>query len=595
LIVYGDHPIEIEPADFVAGLKRRFAGAPANIDEARVRLVLAGQLQQAVEDAGLDWAPQSRCLTDLASDVFVGTMLRTSGQGQQANAIARQLDLLTRSIPSHSPPLQVRTPEGFAWYALYPDAYAQAADRWARAARTPDRVLVIGVRSIGTTLAGVVAAVLRVRGLWVRAFTVRPRGHPFQRSTTLPADLPHADCAIVVDEGPGLSGSSMASVAEALIGRGLSRHAVTLFPGHGHGPGPEASEAVRRCWANAPQMTVGWGELSLDGHAAPIAVEGIAQSALQEPLEPLQDVGAGRWRTLLSEPFGDAHAIAPFLEQPKLLARGCSKAGLLVKFAGFALFSVSQAGCLIASAEAHASRLEELARAGWTVPPLANSQGWVGTAWVDGRQVRALDADAECLLRLGTYIRAVAGPPAGKQGEKAAARVRNILVSNTRELLGEAAADRAERASDALASAIIGRDVPTYGDGRMAPHEWLWSGADLLKLDAAGHQNDHLAVGAQPIWWDIAGVSMEWALSEAARDEVARVAGVQGAAAEATYFRAAYAALRAGIARLGIDRAAHDPGDRQAFQRALQHYGCCLDSELLRLETHCAPRARRPG
>ncbi|HVL19831.1 MAG TPA: hypothetical protein VM422_02410, partial [Amaricoccus sp.] len=67
------------------------------------------------------------------------------------------------------PSIRCRTPEGFAFYALAPQAVAAAA------AQVPWELppLVIGIRSIGTALAAVVAA-----RLGVEALTVRPVGHP---------------------------------------------------------------------------------------------------------------------------------------------------------------------------------------------------------------------------------------------------------------------------------------------------------------------------------------------------------------------------------------------------------------------------------
>src|SRR5207248_10773774 len=61
----------------------------------------------------------------------------------------------------------VNAPEGYAFYALYPEQYCVAAERWL--ADHPDarsgRTLVVGARSIGTSLSAVVAG-------WVAA----PRG-----------------------------------------------------------------------------------------------------------------------------------------------------------------------------------------------------------------------------------------------------------------------------------------------------------------------------------------------------------------------------------------------------------------------------------
>src|SRR4051794_21094103 len=62
--------------------------------------------------------------------------------------------------------LVVREPEGFAFYAVYPELYAMAARRL----EPSPRRLVIGVRSIGTTLGAVVAREVRAAGF----VTLRP-------------------------------------------------------------------------------------------------------------------------------------------------------------------------------------------------------------------------------------------------------------------------------------------------------------------------------------------------------------------------------------------------------------------------------------
>ena len=75
----------------------------------------------------------------------------------------------------------------------------------------------LGVRSIGTSLSAVVAAVLGERGCDVATWTVRPHGHPFDRRLALGPGLAarlseRSDAELlVVDEGPGMSGSTFAA------------------------------------------------------------------------------------------------------------------------------------------------------------------------------------------------------------------------------------------------------------------------------------------------------------------------------------------------------------------------------------------------
>src|SRR5215469_9629868 len=59
--------------------------------------------------------------------------------------------------------IETSVPEGFAFYALDPELYRRAAACFAREAK-PGRVAVIGIRSIGTTLSGIVADELQRLG-----------------------------------------------------------------------------------------------------------------------------------------------------------------------------------------------------------------------------------------------------------------------------------------------------------------------------------------------------------------------------------------------------------------------------------------------
>jgi len=77
-----------------------------------------------------------------------------------------------RGLP-HERSIRIRQAEGYAFYALYPESYVEAAV----ASGLGPATRVIGIRSIGAGLGALVAAALKAPP----AFTVRPVGHPFRR------------------------------------------------------------------------------------------------------------------------------------------------------------------------------------------------------------------------------------------------------------------------------------------------------------------------------------------------------------------------------------------------------------------------------
>jgi hypothetical protein len=98
-------------------------GSADERDARRRLLIEAGQLEQALADRlGNDPLVQRvMTVTDLAADAFLG--YADLGPIQKALAeIELPPDLTVR----------VKVPEGFAFYALYPEQYAEAARRWIR-------------------------------------------------------------------------------------------------------------------------------------------------------------------------------------------------------------------------------------------------------------------------------------------------------------------------------------------------------------------------------------------------------------------------------------------------------------------------------
>ena len=592
MIVYGDPQYETDLGSLVGQLRAPLARtrhdpAAPPLDALRTLLVLAGQVEQAVLDAGPEVsspvASAVREMTTCAATAFYHTWAGAAPDRSPVRAALAGMEQALAGIEGEGGTrCTVKVPEGFAFYALYPEQYCAAAERWLRdhAAAEDRAAIVVGIRSIGTTLAALVAATLRAGGWRVHSRTVRPTGHPFARQAALdPAQIGGADWGLVVDEGPGLSGSSMAAVAAALAAAGLPRDRISFFPGHGGDPGGAASDAVRAWWATTPRYVTPHADLRIGGHTLPDALAaGVTALLCGDPVVAVEDLGGGLWRrALYPEATAWPAACAPF-ERPKYRCTTRSGRQVLCKFEGFA----GVPGGPGSGAEVVAATLAARAAAGWGPPPLGIVHGFVVLPWVTGAPGTAADGSPAVLAHVGRYIAEAAGPALDPTAQEAAlARLEEMLYWNTWELFDEAAAARTRGLAPAAPPAGPAR---RYGDGRLAPHEWLRTPAGgLLKTDGAGHVWDHTMVGAQPLAWDVAGALVEWGLDAPAAAPL--LAAYQAAGGERlpaptlAFYRLAYAAFRAGQCVLCAEMSGHDPAEQARLWAARDRYRDLLARE----------------
>ena len=396
--------------------------------------------------------------------------------------------------------IRTKQAEGYAFYALYPESYVEAAIRSGLGPTTR----VIGIRSIGTGLSALVAAALNTRP----AFTVRPVGHPFQREikvdpavTAKLTDDPGASFAIV-DEGPGLSGSSFGAVADWLEAAGVSRERIHFFPSHAGQLGPQASDKHRDRWSRASRHFVSMDELLCDGASSHLArwVESITG-----PLEgELEDISGGAWRTLRYR----AHEFWPAAniqqERRKFLARS-EGVTWLVKFAGLGESGLRKYALA-----------QQLHQAGFTSEVAGYRHGFIMERWLGN--AASLDqhpiARDKLLRRIGAYLgfRARHFPANPHQGASLH-ELREMALYNARLALGEHIAVALGRVLPDI-DRVAGLARRIYSDNRMQPWEWLVLEGDLTKTDALDHCAAHDLVGCQDVTWDIAGAAVEFSLSD---------------------------------------------------------------------------------
>ena len=543
--VYGDHAREVAPREALAALADTLAALPSGPDRPGAladAFVDASALAQALIDAAFD----ARGGVDARSPLADALMAALTGLARALLGEAAADPAPWRSLAPRVPPGPVcaRLAEGHAFYALHPLAYARAA----RAAGLGPDARVIGLRSIGTGLACVAAAAVGAPP----PVTVRPTGPPFARRLSLAPAL-HDELAAapgpvaVVDEGPGLSGSSFLAAADALAEAGVGRERLVLLPSHDHGPGAEAPPAARDLWRTARRATAE-PDLVRELSSAFADLTGPATA-------PLRDVSGGAWRRQAYAAEADWPAVDTFGERRKFRL-DAERGPCLVKWAG-----------LGADARAKLGRGRALSEAGLCPPVTALRDGWLLRPWAEGRPLGT--ADAAPLEALARALALRAGLDAPGVGGASAADLAEMTRVNVTEALGAAVG---ARASERVARGLAGAPPPrVWIDGRLHRHEWLRTpDGRTLKTDALDHARAHDLIGAQEVGWDVAGAAVEWDLAPA---EVAALARSAGAPADRLpALETAYSAFQLGAAASAAASHGHDPAERGRLRRGQDRY-----------------------
>lgn len=615
MIVYGDPGYEADFSVLLTWLRKRIAAATAanntlndSLDTLRGLLIFAGQIEQAVwddlpalvdADASAAFLALTKHVTsELAAAFSVAAtdaeLLSISDIWPRITQILTGVQaMLDNSLALSSPAaldvrLRVKLPEGYAFYALYPEQYAQAAQDWA-AHVAPARqasIVVVGIRSIGTGLAALVSQTLDDSGKRTFSLTARPAGHPFARHIEggLP-DTEGAQYALVVDEGPGMSGSSMSAVAQALAHAGMDAERIAFLPGHSGDPGGQGSEDVKRWWAVTPRFVTPTQDMRWNGLTLPDMLAKRTCSLLisHYRLEDarVEDFGGGLWRRAVytSEAYWLAACTA--FEMPKYRVTLPDGTRVLWKFAGLATDADG-----VDQAQSMYRQLRLQNETGWTPRPLGTAMGFVGVQWINAPPLTCTDTTPDILRHIGRYIAAIAAPPLAHEEHAASlTRLADMLYWNTWESLGEEHAVQTRAWSERAQNTKWLPSAPTYGDGRMAPREWVRVAHNtLMKTDSGGHDADHTIVGKQCWLWDIAGAIVEWQLKETEADVLidAALGGLKQVEQAMlpdfftvdilTFYRMAYAAFRAGQTHLCAQMSGYDPAEQARLWQAYSRY-----------------------
>jgi hypothetical protein len=548
--------------------KLEYLAARIQTEDGEGTFLEAGELEQGVLDAVHarrdGWGERERILRELSR--AGGAAYVASRAGTAAREPLRRARAALDRLGDHDLPewVEVRAPEGYLHYALDPMGYAGAAERYAQGVggRRASRAVVIGVRSVGTSLSGIVAARIGAE----RTATVRPRGDTGERHVdAAPALralllrwLESGGDVLIVDEGPGATGETFHCVARWLRSLGVDSERVILLPSHLQPPGMGSAD-VREFYRSSRRY-------------APEDGTGRVQRLCERlRLTGPEDLSSGRWRGIVP---GTAGAAAiPQHERSKFRARDGSGGACLIRYAG-----LGRAG-----AEA-ALRAERLGSLGFGSPVLGHEDGFLVTRWAEGPALPDGGTPGPAFVRtLSRYI--AARVSLFRTGQAAdVLPLARMLRENATEALGEA--PEGLGAALRLLERLPEREA-VIPDARLRAHEWIRTPQGIRKVDAIDHGDGIRLPGPSDAAWDLAGAVVEFGLDGATREALFRAcgAGLPGGAAQlqaaVDAHRAPYAACGLGEAALGV-REAVDPRDRERLAAEAARYGRLLRRELRR-------------
>jgi hypothetical protein len=464
LWIFRDGRKLVSGPDMVRDLGRRISAS--NGSALLDALIEAGELEAALADADCPDAAIAAEVTDiLAWDL---------SSGEESRGTASQL---TSRI--HPPELiAFSPPEGFSYYALHPLDFAQITSR---ISAEPLLCALIGIRSIGTTLSAVCAAALKSTGRPVSRITVRPTGHPYSRRTDFTAQqlqwihahlLRHAQF-LIVDEGPGRSGSTFLSVAEALQAVGVPNHRMTILGSRQPDPAALCAEGAVARWNSFRFIST--------------------TPSVNQRFEGCAYIGGGSWRTFVFPSVQDWPECWTEMERLKFLSADRKR---LFKFEGMGPVRTDLR-----------QRAFVLADAGFSPRAYDAGNGFLEYEKLEGRVMHIEDLSSSVLDRMARYCAfRVSHFPAQQDS---VGDFRHMLEFNVQQEFG---------VDLNLPEASLASEHPVLVDGRMQPYEWIATGpVTFLKTDGISHGDDHFFPGPCDIGWDLAGIAVEWHLNADAR------------------------------------------------------------------------------
>jgi hypothetical protein len=503
LWIFRDGKQSVSGPEMVADLRSRLAKSNWG-NTVLDLLIAAGGLEAALEDAGCPSANSASRVTSAIASLVCGN---------SSNSLATAAEILgSLEAPAR---IDISPPEGFTYYAVHPTDFIGVLGK---ISREPKACAVVGIRSIGTTLSAIVLGALLAQGRPATRITVRPTGHPYSRRTEFSAvelawvEQNFGAQFLIVDEGPGRSGSTFLSVAEALLDAGVPREGITLI-------GSRSPDVDSLCADDAVRR---WRQFRF-----------IATTpSVNRRFERCTYIGGGDWRKFLLPADTTWPESWTQMERLKFVSPDWKH---LYKFEGMGPFGVKSR-----------ARAFQLADAGFGPGVCEAENGFLSYSLVQGKGLQAEDADAQVLERIAQYcaLRYSEFSSAASSGTQ---QLRQMLEFNVSQEFGITLSLREDDFCD-------GRAVVT--DGSMQPHEWIAARSGrVIKVDGVDHGDNHFFPGPCDIAWDLAGASVEWKMSSAATEYMLdrfRIRSGLDVSSRFDLYRLAYVVFRLGFCKMGI-------------------------------------------
>jgi hypothetical protein len=533
LIVFRENSVDVCGRELGRNLVQAMERAKSGRDQdsALNALLMAGAVECALADRAVPERGLAQTLTDQMAQLLV--------HGTEQDELS--LTLLAGRVGDGMPmSVMISPPEGFAYYALHPLDFAEAVSDLAR----QHSVAVVGIRTIGAVLSAVTMAALHKQGIKVSRTSVRPDGHPYHRRTRFSPDQlawiqehkQRSSVFLVVDEGPGLSGSSFLSVAEALRACGVACNRLKLIGTRDVDPDQLCASGAASRWQQFNYCRV--------------------QSLISRKFGSLTALGSGAWREHLLNRGSEWPGSWTQMERLKFLDYDRRH---IFKFDGLGYFG-----------EQVRERARAIHETGFGPQAENAGDGMTAFAFISGTPLSRSDCSTKVLDRIAEYC---------------AFRLSEFRVDDAGdeplELMAHHNFEQEFGRELALPRGFLEGSSSVIVDGRMQPHEWICSAdGKILKVDACTHGDDHFQPGPTDIAWDLAGVIVEWDLDQDSESYFLRKYHERTSddpSRRLPHFVLAYTIYRMAYTKMALN-ATQDKAERVRLERTYRFYRNRVDA-----------------